>query len=100
MGSEGTGLRTVDKVGLGVLVLLSGGALLAMRPDGGKAVEQVAKANLRLASVSTEARRDVDYAALDRRLQQLITKPAMVGLAVGVVENGRITFLRGYGETL
>jgi beta-lactamase class C len=24
----------------------------------------------------------------------------MVGLAVGVVENGRITFLRGYGETL
>ena len=29
-----------------------------------------------------------------------MTKPAMVGLAVGVVENGRITFLQGYGETL
>jgi len=27
-------------------------------------------------------------------------KPFMVGLAVGVVENGRITFLRGYGHTL
>ena len=95
-------MRTVDKVGLGVMVLLSGGALLAMRPDGGKAGghSQVAKANLRLASVSTEARRDVDYAALDRRLQQLMEKPAMVGLAVGIVENGRITFLRGYGETL
>ena len=94
-------MRTVDKVGLGALVLLSGGALLAMRPDG-KAVEQsqVAKANLRLASVSTEARRAVDYAALDRRLQQLMERPAMVGLAVGIVENGRITFLRGYGETL
>ena len=24
----------------------------------------------------------------------------MVGLAVGIVENGRITFLSGYGETL
>ena len=24
----------------------------------------------------------------------------MVGLAVGIVENGRITFLNGYGETL
>ena len=94
-------MRTVDKVGLGVLVLLSGGALLAMRPDG-KAVEQsqAAKTNLRLASVSTEPRRDLDYAQLDRRLQQLMTKPAMVGLAVGIVENGRITFLRGYGETL
>ena len=29
-----------------------------------------------------------------------MTKPAMVGMAVGVVENGRITFLQGYGETL
>ena len=29
-----------------------------------------------------------------------MNKPAMVGLAVGVVENGRITFLKGYGETL
>ena len=28
-----------------------------------------------------------------------MTKPAMVGMAVGVVENGRITFLKGYGET-
>ena len=29
-----------------------------------------------------------------------MAKPAMVGMAVGVVENGRITFLQGYGETL
>ncbi len=27
-------------------------------------------------------------------------KPAMVGLTVGIVENGQITFLKGYGETL
>lgn len=94
-------MRTVDKVGLGVLILLSGGALLAMRPDGDAPEHsQVAKGNLRLASVSAEARRDVDYSLLDQRLQQLINKPAMVGLAVGVVENGRITFLHGYGETL
>ena len=26
-------------------------------------------------------------------------KAMMVGLAVGIVENGRITFLNGYGET-
>ena len=101
-GSEGLRLRTVDKVGLGALVLLSGGALLAMRPvaTGNAEADTVARAHLKLASVSTEARRDVDYALLDQRLQQLMTKPAMVGLAVGVVENGRITFLRGYGETL
>ena len=55
---------------------------------------------MKLASLSTESRRDVDYRLLDSRLRQLMTKPAMVGLAVGVVENGRITFLQGYGETL
>ena len=95
-------MRTVDKVGLGVLVLLSGGALLAMRPqtNSGEPTNREIKADLRLASLSTDARRDVDYALLDRRLKQLMTRPAMVGLAVGVVENGRITFLRGYGETL
>ena len=60
----------------------------------------VAAANLRLASLSTAARRDVDYAALDARLRRLAEKPTVVGLAVGVVENGRITFLHGYGETV
>jgi beta-lactamase class C len=60
----------------------------------------VAAANLRLASLSTAARQDIDYARLDARLRRLAEKPTMVGLAVGIVENGRITFLNGYGETL
>ena len=95
-------MRTVDKIGVGLLVLLSGAGLLAMRPSEQKAhnASATAAAHLKLASVSTAARKDVDYRLLDQRLQQLIQKPAMVGLAVGVVENGRITFLRGYGETL
>lgn len=54
---------------------------------------------LSLATVSPADRRDVDYARLDRRLQRMAQQPSMVGLAVGVVENGRITFLNGYGET-
>ena len=89
------------KVALVAVGLLMGASLLAMRPhvaseDAAKPVETHAK----LAALSTESRRDVDYALLDARLNQLMTKPAMVGMAVGVVENGRITFLRGYGETL
>ena len=58
-----------------------------------------AAAHLKLASLSISARRDIDYVALDARLKQMVQKPSMVGLAVGVVENGRITFLSGYGET-
>jgi beta-lactamase class C len=95
-------LETSVKVGLAAVALLMGASLLATRPHGRPSADadQLAQAHLKLAAVSTEARRDVDYASLDRRLQQLMAKPAMVGLAVGVVENGRITFLRGYGETL
>ena len=41
----------------------------------------------------------VDYRRLDARLQQLVAEPTMVGLAVAVVENGEIQFLKGYGVT-
>ena len=80
--------------------MLTGASLLAMRPhSAAEQDDQPTTANLKLASLSTSARSDVDYRLLDTRLRQLMTKPAMVGLAVGVVENGRITFLQGYGET-
>jgi beta-lactamase class C len=94
-------LKTRNKLGLGALVLLMGASLLAMRSHSDdRHHAAIVAAHLKLASVSTAARRDVDYRLLDARLQQLMSKPAMVGLAVGVVENGRITFLKGYGETL
>jgi beta-lactamase class C len=96
-------LDTLHKVGLGVFALALGGALFAMRPGPVAAPPPpqvlAASAHRQLAVVSPGARRDIDYAALDGRLKRLIAKPAMVGMAVGVVENGRITFLSGYGET-
>ena len=42
----------------------------------------------------------IDYGRLDQRLQLLMQDPAMVGLAVAVVENGEIRFAKGYGETV
>ena len=41
----------------------------------------------------------VDYARLDARLERLAQDRSMVGLAVGIVENGEIRFLKGYGVT-
>ncbi|MEM9667318.1 MAG: serine hydrolase domain-containing protein [Pseudomonadota bacterium] len=41
----------------------------------------------------------IDYERLDTRLKILAAKPDMVGLAVGIVENGELTFAEGYGET-
>jgi beta-lactamase class C len=94
-------VKTVSKVGVGAVVLLMGASLLAMRPHSAEQQRpEIVAAHLKLASLSTGSRRDVDYQQLDSRLQELVKKPSMVGLAVGIVENGRITFLKGYGETL
>lgn len=41
----------------------------------------------------------IDYASLDRRIQAIMAKPDMVGLGVAIVENGRISFVKGYGTT-
>ncbi len=93
-------MQKAHKYGLGAFVLLMGASLLAMRPHPAEPVAaKPTAAHLKLASLSTDARRDVDYRLLDARLRQLMNKPTMVGMAVGVVENGRITFLKGYGET-
>ncbi len=95
-------MQKAQKLGLGAFVLLMGASLLAMRPHD-KAASQdpkIVAAHLKLASLSTASRQDVDYRLLDARIRELMKKPAMVGLAVGIVENGRITFLQGYGETL
>ncbi|MDP8994665.1 MAG: beta-lactamase family protein [Pseudomonadota bacterium] len=42
----------------------------------------------------------IDYARIERRLRLLMEQPQMVGLAVGIVEDGQIRFLQGYGETV
>ena len=58
-----------------------------------------ARTHLKLAALS-KGERTIDYRALDGRLHDLMRERTMVGMAIGVVENGRITFLNGYGETV
>lgn len=85
------------EVAIGAAALLLGSALVATRPASD---EDRQTARARVAAVTPAARRDIDYAKIDARLKRLMERPTMVGLAVGIVENGRITFLKGYGETL
>ena len=94
-------MKPVYTVAIAAAALLVGSALVATLPepkDGNS--EAVTGASVKLAAVTPTARQDIDYARLDARLQRLMERPSMVGLAVGIVENGRITFLKGYGETL
>lgn len=92
-------MERVHKIMIGLGALAMTASLLAMQPRGPSPETAVAAQHLKLAAIAPASRRDVDYRLLDARLQQLMTKPGMVGMAVGVVENGRITFLKGFGET-
>ena len=87
-------------IGLAAFAVLASAAFAVRAPEPQKHAARIPNSHVRLAALSTAAREDVDYGALDRRLQQMVQRPSMVGLAVGVVENGRITFLKGYGETV
>ena len=55
--------------------------------------------DLSIAEAKRRGESTIDYRLLDQRLQRLIQDPTMVGLAVAVVENGEIRFLKGYGTT-
>ncbi|QDP20046.1 serine hydrolase domain-containing protein [Sphingomonas xanthus] len=96
-------------LGLGIFAL-SLGAIALASPFGDsepispavaqqEAAAATARATAMLAKVEPGHRNRIDYAKLDARLRRMVEKPTMVGMAVGIVENGRITFLSGYGET-
>ncbi len=95
-------MKTRHKFGLGAAALVGALAWLMTLPEPAPESAPVSprQAHLKFAAVTPSAREDIDYAALDARLKRLAEKPAVVGLAVGIVENGRITFLSGYGEEL
>ena len=65
------------------------------RPEVGISNQQIARIEERQQAADSV----IDYQRIDRRLQALIAEESMVGLAVGIVENGQIRFLKGYGVT-
>ncbi|TFI56558.1 class A beta-lactamase-related serine hydrolase [Sphingomonas parva] len=69
----------------------------AAEPDRGVGIsnEQIARIGERQQAPDSV----IDYERLDRRLAALMHEDRMIGLAVGIVENGQIRFLKGYGVT-
>jgi beta-lactamase class C len=71
--------------------------------SGAPAQPELGISNQQLATIEERQKAPgsvADYKRLDQRLQALMRNQRMVGLAVGVVENGEIRFLKGYGETV
>ena len=99
-------MKSETKLGLGLAAFVAAGLAWSSTQDAPKlspaerAAAKQARTRAKLTQLAPAKRRDIDYAALDARFRRLVAKPTMVGMAVGIVEQGRITFLSGYGETL
>ena len=92
-------LFTFLLVGAAFFGLLWAATLLLTRPaDDARADAGPRRFELVVGEAKASRPSAVDYARLDARLQALMEDPAMVGLAVAVVEDGEIRFAKGYGE--
>jgi beta-lactamase class C len=87
-------------VALSFVALLWGALAYWSTPSPGEAARPpAARFDMPVGDSTTPKPSNVDYSRLDARLQQLMDKPGMVGLAVAVVEGGEIRFIKGYGRT-
>jgi beta-lactamase class C len=57
------------------------------------------QASFKIPEAPADWRGDIDYKALDARFNAMMTDRSMEGLAVAVVEKGRLSFVKGYGFT-
>lgn len=70
---------------------------LAWSLFGGSGVARGGVAAFNLLDPSAEKPSRIDYRTLDRQLAALAARPEMAGLAVAVVEDGAVRFVRTYG---
>jgi len=89
-------------IGFGLVGLLWAAALLVTSPLPPPTTGEALRARFKLAVRDAAPRpaSTVDYARIDARLARLMEDPAMVGLAVAIVEDGEVRFVKGYGETI
>lgn len=83
----------VTAAGLGVVAWL----LIAGTVDGDVAPRGVTSAIDDLPDTPAEWQGRIDYRALDRQLEAMARRPEMAGLAVAIVEEGKLRFVGTYG---
>ncbi|MEN3971776.1 serine hydrolase domain-containing protein [Sphingomicrobium sp. XHP0235] len=80
--------------------VVGGAKVLGAEPAAVEEEETSAVVRAPLAPVQAAERESIDFIAMDARLHRLMDEHGpMVAMAVGVVVDGEIAFLKGYGET-
>jgi beta-lactamase class C len=102
VGEQGLQKRRLKWLAVGMLPLVLLGAILwpHAKAGGPKANPSIpVQAPAKPPTQPADWRGAIDYRALDGRLGAMMTDKSMEGLAVAVVENGRLSFVHGYGRT-
>lgn len=84
----------------GLLALVALGFGLSLQSVADRPVGRLPAAEstpLKLPTHPADWRGEIDYRALDARIDLMMTDPSMQGLAVAVVEGGRLSFVKAYG---
>lgn len=72
-------------------------AIVGVQKNVSAVLGKVLKVAGNLPDTSDEWQGKIDYPALERQLTELTSRDEMAGLAVAVVENGKLSFVRTYG---
>ncbi len=94
-------IRRIVAILIAIAALGSLGWFGLSADSGGKRVTRLSSISSLIADdlpdTSLEWRGRVDYRMLDLKLTELSSRPEMAGLAVAVIEDGEISFVRTYG---
>lgn len=97
------GLVVGGAVLLAVLIafVAAGGIYLRSAPSAAPKPEGHSSLSIDLSriGISKSGPRRIDYRRLDNRMRRLAEKKSVVGIAIVTIENGQISFAKGYGTT-
>jgi beta-lactamase class C len=99
--SRRIGYATLGAAAIGlILFMASGGASSGSQAPHAPAIQVQQHASVRtMIKEAGPLPSAIAYRQLDERLQRLAQEQQMVGLAVGIVEDGELRFIKGYGDT-
>ena len=98
-GAFKPGLNWIIAGVLGLVLIGGGVALFHPKAGGAPATAALPGQPQPLPIAPADWHGRIDYRALDQRFNAMMTDRSMEGLAVAVVEDGRVAFVRGYGLT-
>ena len=86
-------------VALLIAFIAVGGFYMRKAQDAPKKGAERLSVDLSKIGISKNGPTRIDYAQLDRRMRELAADRSVVGIAIVTIENGEISFAKGYGVT-